>query len=486
MDRGSSQAVGSDVGLQSPAEPAAPIGGTSRRYARLAVLIALTDGLAILIAMLVAYLVRFGPHATRLKFLIAIVLAPPAWIAVLAAFRLYGTHRFASAEEFRRIVYAVTTGMVLVVVGSFWFKADLSRKWVGTSWALSLVLVLAERRLWHHRIWRLQKRGTLTFRTLIVGTNDEADHLARVMGAAPVGFEAIGAVSTGNGHAIRGVLPVVGDVSRIRELIRETGAECVFVASSALRPEDMRTVTKAARLEGIEVRVSANVPEMLSSRISAQPLGGLMAFSMWPVRLTGSQALAKRTFDVVVGAALFVVSLPFWAAIALAVKATSKGPVLFRQTRVGRRGAWFTVLKFRTMVAGADSLRRGLESRNEAGSPLFKIRDDSRITRVGRFLRRWSLDELPQLVNVLRGDMSLVGPRPPLPHEVAAYEEWHRDRLEVRPGITGLWQVSGRSDLVFDDYVRLDLFYIENWSLAYDLFLLAKTVPAVISGRGAF
>ena len=204
------------------------------------------------------------------------------------------------------------------------------------------------------------------------------------------------------------------------------------------------------------------------------------------MRLTGFQATLKRTFDVALAGLLLVLTSPIWLLVAIAVKTTSKGPLLFRQVRVGRRSKPFTLFKFRTMVADADQQLEGLRASSDAPAPLFKLRNDTRVTKVGRRLRRWSLDELPQLWNVLRGDMSLVGPRPPLPAEVEEYEIWHRDRLEVRPGITGLWQVSGRSELSFDDYVRLDLFYIENWSPAFDLYLLAKTGPAVLLGRGAF
>jgi lipopolysaccharide/colanic/teichoic acid biosynthesis glycosyltransferase len=171
--------------------------------------------------------------------------------------------------------------------------------------------------------------------------------------------------------------------------------------------------------------------------------------------------------------------------IALAVRLTSSGPILFRQERMGYHGKTFRLLKFRTMVDGADEMVDSLLDLNEATGPLFKITHDPRVTGVGKWLRKWSLDELPQFFNVLRGDMSLVGPRPALPREVERYEEWMLGRLEVRPGISGLWQVSGRSELAFEDYVRLDLFYIENWSLAYDVFILAKTVPIVVSGRGA-
>ena len=459
--------------------------GTPRQYRRVAVLIAVTDYLAILAAFLVADVIRFRFRATPFDFLAVIAVAPPAWLVIFGAFRLYSLQRFASAEEFRRVILAVTLGITAIAATSYWTKSEMSRVWIGLSWILALAFVLAVRRAWHHQIWRLRRKGRLTFRTLIVGTNDEAVHLADVMGRRKVGFEAIGFVSTGNGRA-EGSLPVVGDIPRLQETIRNSDAECVFVASSALRTDEMRVVTRSARLENVEVRVSANIPEMLSSRLAAQPLGGVMAFSVWPVRLSGFQAAAKRSFDLVLSSLTLVLTVPLWIPIALAVGLTSRGPVLYRQTRVGRRGRTFTLLKFRTMVTGADTMIDSLREHNEAKAPLFKIRNDARVTPAGRWLRRWSLDELPQLLNVVRGDMSIVGPRPPLPEEVAAYEEWHRDRLEVRPGITGLWQVSGRSDLSFDDYVRLDLFYIENWSLAYDLYLLAKTGPAVFSRKGAF
>jgi exopolysaccharide biosynthesis polyprenyl glycosylphosphotransferase len=195
--------------------------------------------------------------------------------------------------------------------------------------------------------------------------------------------------------------------------------------------------------------------------------------------------VAKRTFDIVSSGFTVVLLSPVMTVIAVAVKLTSAGPILFRQERVGYHGRPFTVLKFRTMVADAEARLPDLIDLNEATGPLFKMEHDPRVTKVGRFLRKTSLDELPQLVNVLRGDMTVVGPRPPLPREVAQYEEWQMARLEVRPGITGLWQVSGRSELPFEDYVRLDLFYIENWSLAFDLFIIAKTLPTIVSRRGA-
>ena len=447
-------------------------------YRRLSALLAAADYLLILASFLLAYLIRFGTSPGRFAFLPVLVFGPPAFVAVFAAFRLYSVQRFSQAEEFRRVFYAVTVGITGIVTASFWTKAQLSRLWIGYSWVLCLVLLMVARRLWHHYTWKARSRGRFSYRTLIVGNNDEAAHLAGVMATVPAGYAPIGYVPIEGGTADMGSLEAVESLDDLGKAVSDTGAECLFVASSALRPHDMALVSKVARLAKGEVRVSANIPEIISTRLSAQPFGGVMAFSVWPVRLTGIQAATKRTFDLVFGMLLLLPSLVLWPAIATAIKVDSRGPVVFRQTRVGRRGRPFAFLKFRTMMIGADA--------KPSTGPLFKDRDDPRITRAGRVLRRWSLDELPQLFNVVRGDMSLVGPRPSLPAEVEHYEGWQRDRLEVRPGMTGLWQVSGRSDLSFDDYVRLDLFYIENWSVAYDLYLLAKTVPAVLLGKGAF
>jgi exopolysaccharide biosynthesis polyprenyl glycosylphosphotransferase len=260
----------------------------------------------------------------------------------------------------------------------------------------------------------------------------------------------------------------------------------VFVASSAVSQDELKPVAKAVRLEGVEVRVTATLPEVLASRLTVQPLGGITALSLRPARLTGSQVVAKFAFDIIVSSVLLLLLSPLLAAVAIGVKLTSPGPVLYRQRRVGLRGRPFTMLKFRTMRRNADREVEQLRDAHGVTDVMFKMKNDPRVTRIGRWLRKFSIDELPQLFNVLRGDMSLVGPRPPLPEEVTRYEDWHFDRLEVPPGITGLWQVSGRSDVAFDDAVRLDIFYIENWSLTYDLYILIKTIPVLILNRGAY
>lgn len=475
------RAAGTTVSIPDVGAPTA-----REQYGVLYRWMALTDVVSIGLAMLIAYWLRFGVRVPAGDFLLLLLVTPFFIVGVFALFRLYGVHHFTPAEEFRRIILAVSVGLTGLVTLSFWSKSSFSRAWIGLSWALALLTALTSRRLWHGHVRRARTRGRLSFLTLIVGMNKEALDLERLMRVPSIGYRALGFVSTGQDPSAEGELPVLGSVRRLRELIRETGAECVFVAASAVAAAEMGHVAKVVRLEGVDVRVTATLPEVLASRLSVQPIGGLMALSLMPVRLTGSQVIAKRAFDLAVSGLGLLLTLPLWAAVALAIRLDSPGPVLYRQRRVGQRGRPFTMLKFRTMVYGAETMLADLRERNEADGPLFKLRDDPRVTRVGRWLRRWSLDELPQLVNVARGDMSLVGPRPPLPEEVERYEEWQVDRLEVRPGITGLWQVSGRADLSFDEYVRLDLFYIENWSLAYDLFILAKTLPILLSRRGAY
>jgi exopolysaccharide biosynthesis polyprenyl glycosylphosphotransferase len=449
---------------------------------------AATDSGAIVAALLAAYELCFGLRMPDGDYLLVLAMAPVVTVTSHLGCRLYQTYQYTSVEEFRRIILSVTAAVMATVVLSFWSPVPSSRLWIASAWCFGLVFTGASRRRWHHGIRHRWLSGQLTFDTLIVGTNREAQNLAELLAASKLGYRPLGFVSTGSSDgAAPGGLPVLGTIGGLRQLISQTGASCVFVASTAVGADDVKSVLKARRLDGVEIRVTANFPGTLSAtRVTPQSVGGLLALSVHPVRLTRTQAIAKRTFDVVLSAAGVLLAAPLLAVIALVIKLETPGPVLFRQERVGLHRQRFKLLKFRTMVVGAEHMLADLAVHNEADGPLFKIRNDPRVTRVGRFLRRYSLDELPQLWNVLIGEMSLVGPRPPLPREVDAYEDWQLDRLEVRPGITGLWQVSGRSELPFDEYVRLDLFYIENWSLASDLFILAKTVPMLLAARGAY
>jgi exopolysaccharide biosynthesis polyprenyl glycosylphosphotransferase len=458
-----------------------------RQYRRLYAAMALSDSAATIVALAILPLTPLsGPSEWRTHTLL-LVLSPLVIASVFSAFHLYSVHVLASVEEFRRLILATTVAMVILVASPWWPSAAFDRLPIVSAWLGTLVLVLATRRMWHRHIRRARSRGSLMARTLIVGSTGEAvrlteGSLSRQAGLLPIGLVA----SPQDGHRPDVDPPILGSLEDLPAVIVDTGADCVLVASTAVTTEDMRFISKVARRAGTELRVTANLPEVLTTRLSVLPIGGVIALSLRSVRLSGAQALAKRIFDIAVSGAVLLLTLPLFLIIAGAIKLTSPGPVFYRQQRAGRQGKTFTLLKFRTMVPGADVMLNLLVAENESDGPLFKIRDDPRVTGVGRHLRRWSLDELPQLLNVLKGDMSLVGPRPPLPHEVTKYEDWHFDRLEVRPGITGLWQVSGRSDLSFNEMVRLDLFYIENWSLAYDTFILLKTLPAVLLGRGAY
>ncbi len=456
-----------------------------REYRKIAVAIGITDALSVLLAFAVASAVHDRVMTSPLNVWVMLLVSPLLVVAVFSAFRLYSVQRLTAAEEFRRLLLAVTMVITTAVTFSFWSGSVFSRLWIALSWMVAMMAVLIARWSWRKVIGRAREQGRLALRTLIVGANAEAGRVVTEMRQRGLGFIPLGYVCADAWGRPSTDIPMLGHIDDLQLLIAGHDADCIFVASSAIRPEHMAQVSKAARRTGIEVRVTANVQEVLSTRVAAHPLGGLMAFALKPVRLSGFQALAKRSFDLgltVVGA---IVLLPVLAVVAMAVKLTSKGPVFFRQERVGYHGRPFKIMKFRTMVADAEDRLGDLLDLNEATGPLFKMRDDPRVTGVGRVLRKLSLDELPQLFNVIRGDMSLVGPRPPLPREVARYEDWMMARLEVRPGITGLWQVSGRSELPFEDYVRLDLFYIENWSLAYDLFILAKTLPTLATTRGA-
>ena len=472
---------------------AIPLGKPVRRqYGRLYAAMALSDSLSV---MVVLALLPFTPMGGPADWgpadwgaqTVLLTLSPLVVGAVFSAFHLYGVHVLASAEEFRRLIMATGVVVIVLVASPLWPAAAFARLPIAGAWLGALVLILATRRMWHRRIRRARSRGAMVARTLIVGCNDEAVRLADLSLARQAGLVPIGLVATPqDGHRPDLDLPVLGTLEDLQDVITGSATDLVLVASSAVDTEEMRFITKVTRRAGTELRVTANLPEVLTTRLSVLPIGGVIALSLRSVRLSGPQALAKRAFDIAVSGAVLLLTLPLFLVIAVAIKLASPGPVFYRQRRVGKQGHPFTLLKFRTMVRGADVMLDLLVAENEADGPLFKIRNDPRISRVGKWLRRWSIDELPQLLNVLKGDMSLVGPRPPLPHEVAKYDDWHLDRLEVRPGITGLWQVSGRSELSFTEMVRLDLFYIENWSLAYDMFILIKTIPAVASSRGAY
>ena len=447
-------------------------------------LLALTDGLSALAAFLLAYQARFGLRLPPARALGMMLIALPLWTAIFSAFGLYRMHHYSPGEEFRRLFSAITVSITVIVAGAFWLRSPFSRTWLLTSWLFAVVLVMTTRRLWHFWMGRERARGALSLRTVIVGGNEEAMRIATQLREQPhAGFRPIGFI-TPDGRGGDG-MPVLGELTDLPRLIRQEALECVFVASTSLTNEQVRFLTRATRGSGAELRVSANVYDVLSSRLSVQPVGDLLALSLAPVRLTGFQAMLKRTFDIVVAGSVVLVTLPLWITIAAAIRLDSRGSVLFRQDRVTKGGRAFTMYKFRTMVSHGEGLLR--ERNIDPTVPFFKLGpDDPRLTRVGRLLRRSSLDELPQLLNVIRGDMSLVGPRPLPADQVAANLELLMPRHEVRAGVTGWWQIRGRSDVGVEEALRMDLFYIDNWSLGLDLYILTKTIGAIVKGRGAY
>jgi exopolysaccharide biosynthesis polyprenyl glycosylphosphotransferase len=311
------------------------------------------------------------------------------------------------------------------------------------------------------------------------------EHLHRELHAVKggIGYEFLGAVTVGEA----GGLPVLGSsVAELPDILERLRPDELILSEAGFDERTVLEVVERAHRAGVSVRLAPNTTELLVQKGEYAPVQGVLLFDLRPPILSGWGWLVKRSFDLVGSVLIVVVGLPLWLLIALAIRLDSRGPVFYVDRRIGVGEGEFGMLKFRTMVADAAERQGELEQANEASGALFKIRDDPRVTRVGRVLRRFSLDELPQLVNVLRGQMSLVGPRPLPLRDYELLEDWHRARYLVLPGMTGLWQISGRSGLSFDDLVRLDFAYLENWSIWLDISIIARTVPAVITGRGAY
>ncbi|MDQ2984954.1 MAG: sugar transferase [Actinomycetota bacterium] len=320
---------------------------------------------------------------------------------------------------------------------------------------------------------------------LVAGTGENVSRLHRILGSGRSGidYEFVGAVAP----SAEGIdLPVLGNREALPRVLKENRVDELILTESDFNESELLELVDQAHRRGVKVRVVPKTTELLLHNAEYVPGQALPLFELRPPAFIGSQWLLKRTFDVSVSTLVLLLGLPLWLAIALAVKLTSPGPVFYRDSRIGLGEQEFAMLKFRTMYADAAAKLSQLEEENEAPGPLFKIHQDPRITPLGAYLRRFSLDEVPQVLNVLRGEMSLVGPRPLPLRDYDQLADWHRKRYLVLPGITGLWQIAGRSNLGFDDLVRLDFYYLETWSIWLDMTIMVKTIPAVLSGRGAY
>lgn len=444
---------------------------------------------------------RFAPYAALLVFVVAIR---------LLSFRYCDLYRvrgeFSFVDDSIRIFKAAAIGSLLIVAvaflyrGGFEFRAfSYARGVFVVDFFFVLIGTAALRFVMRTVQTFVRSRQINLIPTLVVGRGAEASLFIREMRERPsLGYRVIGVVDTtiGDAQVSYEDVPVIGTLESLPEVIRDSGANEVIIADSQVNGDALfEVMMRCGRRRGVEFRIAPSLFNCLPRKTEIDQIGVLPMIRLFREPLSNGARILKRTFDLVVAALAILLLLPLWLLIALLIKLDSKGRVFYTQERVGMDGRLFLLYKFRTMHANADAelhreyQRAFIAGRAEANlgnevKPTYKLLADPRITRIGKLLRRTSLDEVPQLLNVLSGDMSLVGPRPPIPYEVEAYELWHRKRLDMKPGLTGLWQVSGRNRLPFEEMVRLDLFYIENWSLLLDLKIILRTGFVMLGGEG--
>jgi exopolysaccharide biosynthesis polyprenyl glycosylphosphotransferase len=451
------------------------------------------DGICALAAGLLAYEVRFGFENGGLRpsaYLLVSCVLPVLWCAAIAIAGGYDSRVIGlGSDEFRRVLNGAVGLAAGLAIFSYAAMLEIARGYVVIAFVAAVVPDLFARLLLRKRLHRQRKVGACTQRVVVVGHAPAvADLVALLRRDSYHGLSVVGACLAG-GTMLREIagVPVYGGPGSVTGAVRDFGADTVAVLTSPeMNAIRLRELAWQLEATGTDMCVAPALLDVAGPRTTIRPVAGLPLLHVDHPELTGAKQAVKAGFDkVVAGLGLLLLS-PLFLLIAACIKVHDGGPVFFRQVRVGKDERRFRVFKFRTMVVDAERQKAQLANSNEGAGALFKMRRDPRVTRPGAWLRRWSLDELPQLINVVIGDMSLVGPRPALPAEVARYHYHMRRRLVVKPGITGLWQVSGRSDLSWADAVRLDLRYVENWSLALDLQILWKTGSAVFSGHGAY
>ncbi|WCO68552.1 sugar transferase [Iamia majanohamensis] len=485
------QAASDDVGVGAP--PVAVEGDRPLRVDPKTALGAI-DLVTVVVAAVISVLVvdplgngaRVG--TSDAEFVLLVMSTLPVWLAIFAGQRLYNI-RFIGRriDEVRRIVNATFLGSMGVALAAFFVDLELPRSRIIVLFVATTLLVTAEREVARRTFAAMRARGRMVRNVVIAGANPEGRELAAMLRTdAWLGYHVLGFVddTVTDPEPVPGV-PLLGTVADAGEILQARRGASVIVAASAIESATTNRLARDLLDRGVHVELSSTLRDIASQRLVVRPLGRFPVVYVEPVQRDGWRRTAKRVFDVALASLTLLAASPVLLAAMVAIRLDSRGPVLFRQVRVGRNGRPFQVIKLRTMVVDAEERRAELLEANEADGPLFKMTDDPRVTRVGKVLRTTSIDELPQLWNVIRGEMSLVGPRPALPHETEAWDPLLTQRLRVTPGITGMWQVNGRSESSFEDYTRLDLYYVDNWSLLIDLAILAKTVPVVLLRQGA-
>lgn len=417
-----------------------------------------------------------------------------AWVGALAVYRTRQVQKIGSGlDEYRRIWTATLSVFGLVAVLSTILRFDVARGYLAIAFPLGLLALTLNRWVSRKYVTHRRNAGEYMNSVLAVGRLAAVSALAQSLARNPGdGYRIVGVCAPGLVHRDSVSIPSVGSVAAyaqdgdIISAVLKSGADTVMVASGHLSPDEIRDLSWELEKVDVDLVVSPGMVDVADPRLTVRLVGGQPLIQVEKPQYDGAKRFQKRAFDVCFSLGVLIVAAPIMLFAAIAVKVTSRGPVFYLSERIGLDGRPFKMIKFRSMVVDADEQLADIAHLNEGGAVLFKIKHDPRVTSAGRFLRRYSIDELPQFINVLRRDMSVVGPRPPLPSEVDSYNDRVRRRLLVRPGITGLWQVSGRSDLSWEDTVRLDLSYVENWTMLSDLVIAAKTLLVVVRSSGAY
>jgi exopolysaccharide biosynthesis polyprenyl glycosylphosphotransferase len=469
-----------------------------RRYAAN---IGITDTLVVCGAVILAQFARFGAPATVPSYVNSYVTAYSAllvviWLSTLALFRSRSPRYIgAGTEEYRRVAAASFWTFGAIAMAELLLKLSISRGYLAVALPAGVFGLVLSRWMWRAYVARKRAHGAYSTAVVAVGGSDAVANLASELTADPKnGYHVVGACITGYGAPRDELLvvnnreiPILGGASYALQAIRDCGADTVAIAGTGdFGVQGLRRLIWELEPMGVDLMVSPGVMDVALNRLVMRPIAGLPLLHIDKPQYQGTKGFQKRAFDICFAFVALAAASPLLFATAIAIKLTSRGPVFYSSERIGIDGRPFSMLKFRTMVQDADKQLESLIVNNESDGLLFKIREDPRITPVGRILRRFSIDELPQFINVLRLEMSVVGPRPPLRREVEAYDDDLQRRLLVKPGVTGLWQVSGRSDLSWDKSVRLDLSYVDNWSMMSDIVIIAKTVRAVFQRNGAY